>query len=225
MILRSLNNIFIHVFYFSLPSLECYKTPRELPQRYPMPGRRAMPAEGNGTSFIPALWHEKALLFLRTASDRRYGAVRAAIPFFKILSRGYQCHIRERGLAAGLEGSGLQYGYRCRAFKEFRSPLFRFSSHSPPPPRPSNFPYFSPNRLARDSASCITGVRARAWLPARFCAAARDIPSCDSYLPVIPLFPRLFPKWRESSFKAAASATEVCRDQFPWFQNNFFYSN
>lgn len=65
---------------------------------------RTIPAEGNGTSFILALWHEKALLFLQTAS---LGPLLSPRYFFSLQnSRGdINTHIRERGLRRGREGS------------------------------------------------------------------------------------------------------------------------
>lgn len=173
--------------------------------RYPLPGRRAMPAEGNGTSFIPALWHEKALLFLRTppriAATACVGASTAVLSFLKILSRGYQCHIRERGLASGFEGAELTIWISLPyTFKEFRSPLPRFSSHSPPPPRPSNFPYFSSNRLARDSASCITGCSSPGL------AASPLLCSRSRYSPRAILICLSFPCFRVCSRSGASRA-------------------
>lgn len=202
----TLNNTFIHVFYFSpLPSLECYKTPRELVQRdirCQVVG--PCPRKETGHLLFPRSDMKRHFYFCgpRLGSPlRRVGASTAVLSFLKILSRGYQCHIRERGLASGFEGAELTIWISLPyTFKEFRSPLPRFSSHSPPPPRPSNFPYFSSNRLARDSASCITGCSSPGL------AASPLLCSRSRYSPRAILICLSFPCFRVCSRSGASRA-------------------
>lgn len=63
--------------------------------------RRTIPAEGNGTSFILALRHEKALLFLQTASLGPLPSRRVISFFLKTLAG-----ISIPTFASGLYGEG-----------------------------------------------------------------------------------------------------------------------
>lgn len=134
----------------SLSVSRCYKAPSAAAtvSNAPTKGRRAIPAEGNGTSFIPVLWHEKALLFLQTAS-------RTAAPrrrYFYRLQNSLAGISMPRSWAVHGPGvwGDLQYGYRS---------YFQRTSSLPRSPqpfrRPSNFPRSSSNRPACDSASYI----------------------------------------------------------------------
>lgn len=127
--------------------LRCYKVPRAAAQPYPM--RRTIPAEGNGTSFILALWHEKALLFLQTAS---LGPLLSPRYFFPLQnSRGdINTHIRERGLRRGRR---FEATYNMDIVLVPSKNFLSFRHR-----RPSNFSYSFSNRLALDSASCASRI-------------------------------------------------------------------
>lgn len=169
-----LNNIFIRVFTAASHSiLPCYKAPSAAAtvSNAPARGRRAIPAEGNGTSFIPVLWHEKALLFLQTAPDRRVAAISTV---FKTLSREYQCHA-----VRGVRGELTIWISYLQRISSLSSPFSATPDRSPVPI------FRIPLLIVPRAIQQVTLNRARrlsAWLSVCFC----EFPWCDSYLPITP---------------------------------------